>query len=237
MIDHISLETCCGMKNNIVEAKIVPSRFQIEWASLYTIFYRELSEVTNEIDNRRERLADFNLKLKQLIKMFFVLPTLLSRKIKGDGKLLSDLRTRFRHWKLNQWKDLVKDLEADIFRVHGRTADSTPPYSKSAQELQAYVRRGIELISEGQMSRGSKALLSKIISDIASNEAINEQMKSTFPNSKMTIPSLTETQWNEERASIDREILRTTIMQLKSKVSPAFVMNTYKQSSPVHTQK
>ena len=102
--------------------------------------------------------------------MFFILPTLLLRKIKGDGKLLSDLRTRFRHWKLNQWKELVEDLEADIVRVHGRTADSTPPNPKSAQELQAFnVRRGIELISEGQMSRGSKALLSKGISSIASN--------------------------------------------------------------------
>ena len=27
-------------------------------------------------------------------------------------------------------------------------------------------------------------------------------------------------EWDEERASIDREILRTTIMQLKSQVSP-----------------
>jgi len=72
-------------------------------------------------------LTDFNLKLERRIEMFFILTTLLSRKIKGDGKLLSDLRTRFRHWKLNQWKELVEDLEADIIRVHGRTADSTPP--------------------------------------------------------------------------------------------------------------
>ena len=70
------------------------------------------------------------------------------------------------------------------------------------------------------MSRGSKALLSKGISDIANNEAISEQMKSKFPSCKMVIPSPTEAQWNEERASIDREILRTTIMSLKSQVSP-----------------
>jgi len=70
------------------------------------------------------------------------------------------------------------------------------------------------------MSRGSKALLSKGISNIASNEAINQQMKSKFPSRKMVIPSPTEAQWNEELASIDREILRTTIVQLKSQVSP-----------------
>ena len=34
------------------------------------------------------------------------------------------------------------------------------------------------------MSRGSKALLSKGISNIASNEAINQQMKSKFPSVK-----------------------------------------------------
>ena len=125
---------------------------------------------------------------------------------------------RFRHWKLNQWKELVEDLEADIVRVHGRTADST---------------RGIELISEGQMSRGSKALLSKGISNIASNEAINQQMKSKFPSRKMAIPSPSEAQWNEERASIDKEILRTTIMSLKSQVSPGLSGFRYEHLQPI----
>jgi len=112
------------------------------------IVFRELSEVVNEIDHHRERLADFNFKLERRIKIFFIVPTLLLRKIKGDGKLLSDLRTRFRHWKLNRWKELVEDLEADIVRVHGRTAESTPTTPKSAQELHAFnVRHGIKLIS------------------------------------------------------------------------------------------
>ena len=70
------------------------------------------------------------------------------------------------------------------------------------------------------MSRGSKALLSKGISNIASNEAINQQMKSKFPSRKLAIPSPSEVQWYEERTSIDKEILRTTIMSLKSQVSP-----------------
>ncbi len=174
------------MKNNFFEAKKVPSHFQIEWAKVCAIVFRELSEVVNEIDNHREMFADFNLKLERHIMMFFILPILLLRKIKGDGKLLSDLRTRFRHWKLNQWKELVEDLDADIVHVHDRTADSTPPNQKSTQELQVFnVRPGIELISEGQMSRGSKALLSKGISDIANNEAINNQMKAKFPSRKM----------------------------------------------------
>jgi len=54
------------------------------------IVFRELFEVANEIGHHRERLADFNLKLERRIKMFFILPTLLLRKLKGDGKLLSD---------------------------------------------------------------------------------------------------------------------------------------------------
>ena len=31
VIDHNSLETCCGMKNNFFEATKDPSRFKIEW--------------------------------------------------------------------------------------------------------------------------------------------------------------------------------------------------------------
>ena len=85
VLDHISLEICSGMKKNFFETKNVPSRFQIEWARVCAIVFRELSEVVNEIDNHRERLADFNLKLKRRIKMFFIVPTLLLRKIKGDG--------------------------------------------------------------------------------------------------------------------------------------------------------
>jgi len=49
------------------------------------------------------------------------------------------------------------------------------------------VRRGIELISEGQMSRGSLLLLPKGISDVANNEAVNKQMKSKFLTRKMVI--------------------------------------------------
>ena len=59
VLDHISLETCSGMKNNFFEAKKVPSPFQIEWARVCAIVFRELSEVVNEIDNHRERLAGF----------------------------------------------------------------------------------------------------------------------------------------------------------------------------------
>jgi len=83
--------------------------------------------------------------------MFFILTTLLLRKIKGDGKLLSILRTIFRIGNLiglNQWIEVVEGL-ADIVHVQGRTADFTPPNPKSVQELQAFnVRRGIELISK-----------------------------------------------------------------------------------------
>ncbi len=71
VLDHISLETCPGMKNNFFEAKKVPSRFQIEWARVCVIVFRELSEVVNEIDNQRKRLAGFNLKLERRITMFF----------------------------------------------------------------------------------------------------------------------------------------------------------------------
>jgi len=79
--------------------------------------------------------------------MFFILTTLLLRKIKGDGKLLTIFRIG-NLIDLNQWIEVVEGL-ADIVHVQGRTADFTPPNPKSVQELQAFnVRRGIELISK-----------------------------------------------------------------------------------------
>jgi len=65
------------------------------------IALRELSEVANEIDRYQEKLTEFNLKSERRITMFFVLPTLFLRKIKGNGKLLTKLRTRFRYKALN----------------------------------------------------------------------------------------------------------------------------------------
>jgi len=51
-------------------------------------------------------------------------------------------------------REILKDFAAGIVRVHGRTADSSPPMPKSVQDLQTFnVRRGIEPDSEGQMSR------------------------------------------------------------------------------------
>jgi len=62
--------------------KKVPSCFQIEWARVCAIVFRELSEVVNEIDNHRERLADFNLKPERRIKMFFTLLHFSKEKLK-----------------------------------------------------------------------------------------------------------------------------------------------------------
>jgi len=69
-----------------------------------------------------------------------------------------------------------------------------------------------EITSEVETSRGSKALVLKGISDIAKNEAINKQMN--FPEK-----GLYHLQRNKERASIERDLSRITIMQLKCKVS------------------
>jgi len=46
------------------------------------------------------------------------------------------------------------------------------------------VRRGVKLIAEGQMSRGSKTLLSKGVSSASDNEAIRALMEAKFPKRK-----------------------------------------------------
>jgi len=58
-------------------------------------------------------------------------------------------------------RSVLRTLGSDIIHVHGPDRETNPPRPKSVKEFN--VRRGIELIAEGQMSRGSKALLSKAL--------------------------------------------------------------------------
>ena len=69
------------------------------------------------------------------------------------------------------------------------------------------------------MSRGSKALLSKGVSN-ANKEGISEQMAGKFPKRKKEIAEPTEEQWESDRTSLDKEILCASILKLKLQVSP-----------------
>ena len=63
--------------------------------------------------------------------------------------------------------------------VHGQEQTKNPPHPKPAKEFN--IRRGIELIASGQMSRGFKALLSKGVSSASDEEDIKAQMEKKFP--------------------------------------------------------
>ena len=82
------------------------------------------------------------------------------------------------------------------------------------------------------MSRGSKALLSKGVSSANTNENIKAQMEAKFPKRKKEIENPTAEQWEHERASIDKEILRDLILKLKGQISPGLsgFRNEYIQS-------
>ena len=69
----------------------------------------------------------------------------------------------------------MADLERDIIHVHGPDRETNPSRPKSEKEFN--VRIGIELIAEGQLSRGATALLSKGVSSTSVNEAILAQMQ------------------------------------------------------------
>ena len=147
---------------------------------------------------------------------FFLIPTLFFRKIKGKSNLNSKISFRLNQWHNSQRSELVADLERDSIHVHGPDRETNPSRPKSVKEFN--VRRGVELIAE--MSRGSKALLSKGVSSANDNEAIRAQMEAKFPRRKKEIRNTTEEQWEHERASIDRDILRKCILKLKGQVSP-----------------
>ena len=111
----------------------------------------------------------------------------------------------------------MADLERDIIHVHGLDRETNPSHPKLVKEFN--VRRGVELIAEGQMSKGSKALLSKGVSSASDNEATRAQMVTKLPKRKIEIRNPTVEQWHE-RASIDRDILRNCTLKLKGQLSP-----------------
>lgn len=45
IIDHISLETCCGQKYNFNEAKHMSARFRQGWARVCAEVFREITEI------------------------------------------------------------------------------------------------------------------------------------------------------------------------------------------------
>ena len=150
--------------------------------------------------------------------MFFFIPTLIFRKVKGRSSLNSNISLRLNQWNNSQWIDLITDLEKDIVTVHGPSRNTNPRRPKSTKEYN--VRRGIELIAGGQMSRGSNALLSKGVSSASEDNAIKAQMETKFPKRKKENKEPSGEQWEHERASIDREILRDCILKLRGQVLP-----------------
>jgi len=150
--------------------------------------FRELSEVANAIHHQQELEAEFEMRLERRVKMFFLIPTLFFRKIKGKSNLNSRISLRLNQWHNSQRSEMIADLERDTIHVHGPDRETNPSRPKSVKEFN--VRRGIELIAEGQMSRGSKALLSKGVSSASDNKTIRAQMEAKFPRRKKRLETL-----------------------------------------------
>ena len=216
VVDHISPETCCRQKNIFFEAKHVNPRIKNGRGRICAVVFQELSEVANGIHHQHHLATELELKLERRIKMFFLISTLIFW-IKGEEGLKKIIRARINLWRNNQWTTLIDDPEKDIYKTHSSSADNSRSPASSTKSFN--VRRGIELITAGQMSRGSKALLSKGFSD-ANREEIKCKMQSKFPKWKKLVVEPTETQWESERASLDRDIFRKCIMKLRGQVSP-----------------
>ncbi len=120
IVDHISLEICCGQKHNFNEARHINRRFRQGWARVCAEVFRELSEVVNAIHHQQGLGAEFEKKLERRIKMFFLIPTLFFRKIKGKSNLNSKISLR-----LNQWHNLQQ--------ASGRSGKRHHPSTRSRQ--------------------------------------------------------------------------------------------------------
>ena len=171
--------------------------------------------MANAIHNNHLLLPDLEIRLERRIKFFFLLPTLILRKIKGTKGINELIRLRLHQWKLGQLEDMITDLQTDISIVHIPTEHEPPLPSSNAFNI----RRGVELISEGQVGRGYKALLSKGVSN-PGEDHIKDQMKEKFPPRKTPIATPTDDRWECPRATLDREVFRKCIEKLKGQVSP-----------------
>eukprot|EP00979_Chaetoceros_neogracilis_P009970 scaffold2341_cov294-Chaetoceros_neogracile.AAC.1 len=69
VVDHISMETCCGQDSNFYESKIVPASMKNNWGRTAAVVFRELSEVCNGIHHQHRLADEYELKLERRIKM------------------------------------------------------------------------------------------------------------------------------------------------------------------------
>ena len=116
------------------EAKHVNPRIKNGWGRICAVVFQELSEVANRIHHQHHLATQLELKLERRIKMFFLIPTLIFRKIKGEEGLNKIIRARINLWRNNQCTALIDDLEKDIYKIHSSSVDNSRSLTSSTKK-------------------------------------------------------------------------------------------------------
>jgi hypothetical protein len=215
-VDHITLETCTGLSHPFHESKFLPGSARKRWAEAFGNVLRELSSIANAIHSDQNLLQEYEIKLERRIKMFFLFPCLILRKIKGQKNVSNIIKQRLARCRDGDYLTLIEEFETDIAKI--QSVDPNSLRSDKPQDVRNYERM-IDLIKVGELSRASKALLSKGMSDAAEEEIIS-QMRRKFPTRKEDIPTLNDEDFDSERATLDKDLFRKTILGLRREVSP-----------------
>ena len=239
VVDHVPFKNCYGADGaSFSECENVPWICRDHWAEAMGIVSEECADVL-ELEEGNRLHDNVELAIERRLKMFFVLPILIFRKVDPEKKIQHEVRKRLMLWKAGKWAKLIGDLEADIAKCQRQ--DYTHQQSPNSPD-NVCRRRALELIRLGQMRRARQALTSSGCSD-PQLPHIRDQMKAKFPVRKEAITEPTEEQLAYPRAHLDVEAFRKALLQLKPKTSPglgclrnehltALVYNKHAKASP-----
>jgi hypothetical protein len=187
------------------------------WAEFYGEVCNQAIIATEYDHLMSTNQVEYDLFMERRLKMFFLAPTLIFRKINDTGtKIHHVVRRRLTDWRSNHLGKMIDNFEADLVKIN--SDDYVQSQSGSSEQLQL-VKKVTELVQLGQMKKARQLLLSTGCSD-PNEPHITEQMKRKFPARKEEIAEPTEEQFSHPRAQLDADQFRMAIKQLKPKTAP-----------------
>ena len=218
VIDHISFNQCYGTAGaSFDECERVPWACREMWAEFYGENCNQAVIATEYDHLMSTNQVEYNLFMERHVKMFFLVPTLIFRKLNDLGtKIHHMVRRRLTDWRSNHLGKMIDNFEADLVNINSNRY--VQPQSESSEQLKM-VKKVTDLVQLGQMKKARQLLLSTGCSD-PNEPHIVEQMKRKFPTRKEEIREPTDEQFAHPRAQLDVDQFRIAIKQLKPKMAP-----------------
>jgi hypothetical protein len=194
VVDHISFNQCYGTAGaSFDECERVPWACREMWAEFYGEVCNQAIIATEYDHLMSTNQVEYNLFMERRMKMFFLAPTLIFRKLNDTGtKIHHVVRRRLTDWRSNHLEKMIDNFEADLVKINSE--GYVQSQSGSSEQLQL-VKKVTELVQLGQMKKARQLLLSTGCSD-PNEPHITEQMRQKFPARKEEIAEPTEEQFS-----------------------------------------